>query len=135
MFKKAIVLLGVMLATSFSSVSQANAELILNNNSEVWVFKFETGSQGRDLVRQYRKKLGQVVLSKKNWLLVYYFANRIEAGTGQNMEITDVVLLDDDLETIHFKEPISETPMILNIAKRELCVYDMSTNRVSACIN
>lgn len=119
-----------------SYVPSADAEVVLNRDSEIGVFKFETDSNGdRQLVRQYKRKLGQVVLAKKNWLLLQYFAKKIEYMTGRDIEITDVVLLDDNLESIHLKEYVSELPMVLNIADKVVCAFDHKTSRFSTCFD
>jgi hypothetical protein len=132
MFKR--VLVGLSLILSVCPVLPVDASIVTGMGEEVWVFKFETVSGDRQLIRQYRRKLGEVVLSKGNWALIKYFAARIEYGTGRDVEITDIVLLDDNLEAVHMKEAISELPMQLSIANRELCALSSETGQFTLCI-
>lgn len=134
MGKKFILAMSMCLGLSFGITPEAKADLVTGKNDYVWVFKFETGPEGRTLVRQYKRKLGDVVLSKKNWNLILYFVFKVKKGAYANIGITDIVLLDDELEQVNFIEPMSETPMKLDVAKEELCAYSTETGRFSICL-
>lgn len=126
--------LGFSLALSFVGMP-AESKLLMSNSDNVVVHKFEIINGNLKKVRTYKRKWGEVVLADNSMNVIYYIAGRFAIEFDDDLIITDLMILDDDLLMVNVRGISHPILMQIHIPKRRICVYDPSTGDYdSACM-
>lgn len=123
----------VSLALLFGLALPASAH-VTEASDRITVYKFEIVSGQPTLIRSYKRKWGEIVLSAENKELINYLSRRIYVIAKKELYITEIALIDDQLSFVYLKSVIGALNYRIQVGAKQLCVENPSTEEYETCI-